>query len=519
MNGRTKTSSQIRRGSILILIVALCFALLVGLIVPDHTDIVPKADAANLMVVVPNSLASNEGSINNGLPFNISPGTSTRYQQVYAASEFSALQEPMLIKKIRFRPDAAVGSFSATLADVQINLSTTHSGPNSLSTTFTNNIGPDDTVVFPRGPLALSSLATGPVGGPKAFDIVITLARPFFYDPTLGNLLLEVRNFAGGFTTQFDAHFSSSDPIARMWIFNSLGSPTGFTDTVGMVTAFDFEPANNSPTAFCHDIHIPADADCQASINASDVDAGSFDADPTDTLDFSVDNAGPFALGDNVVTLTVTDDHGASSSCQATVRVVDETPPTIDCPHNVVATLPPNTSATGMVVSYDAPTGNDCCYTPVISTTAASGSIFSLGVTTVKATATDGAGFQAICSFNVTVLYNFSGFFQPVDNPPVVNTATAGSAIPVKFSLSGSKGPNIFAPGSPASQQVACVSGAPVAEVEQILAAGASSISYDPALDQYVYVWKTNKAWKGTCRLLTVTLNDGTTHVANFQFK
>ena len=519
MNGRIKTSSKItiRRGSILLLIVAMCLALFAGVIAPDRTGLVPKADAASLVVVVPNALASVEGSINNGLPFNISPGTSARYQQVYAASEFSALHEPMLITKIRFRPDAAVGSFSATLPDIQINLSTTHSGPNSLSTTFTNNIGPDDTVVFPRGPLALSSSATGPVGGPKTFDIVITLATPFLYDPTQGNLLLEVRNFAGGFTSQFDAHFSSSDPIARMWIFNSLGSPTGFTDTVGMVTALDFEPANNAPTAFCHDITIPADANCQASISASDVDAGSFDADPNDTVNLSLDVAGPFSLGDNVITLTATDDHSASSSCQATVRVVDETPPTTNCPADVFAILPPNTSATSMAVSYDAPTANDNCSTPLISTTAASGSIFSLGVTTVEATATDGAGLQSSCSFTVSVLYNFSGFFQPVDNAPVVNAATAGSAIPVKFSLSGNKGLNIL----PAifSQQVSCVSGAPTTVIEETVAAGGSSLSYDAAVDQYVYVWKTNKAWKGTCRLLTVTLNDGTTHLANFQLK
>jgi streptogramin lyase len=31
----------------------------------------------------------------------------------------------------------------------------------------------------------------------------------------------------------------------------------------------------------------------------------------------------------------------------------------------------------------------------------------------------------------------FSGFFQPVDNPPTLNSTKAGSAVPVKFSLNG----------------------------------------------------------------------------------
>ena len=34
-------------------------------------------------------------------------------------------------------------------------------------------------------------------------------------------------------------------------------------------------------------------------------------------------------------------------------------------------------------------------------------------------------------------LRDFSGFFQPVDNPPVFNKVKAGQAIPVKFSLQG----------------------------------------------------------------------------------
>ena len=40
--------------------------------------------------------------------------------------------------------------------------------------------------------------------------------------------------------------------------------------------------------------------------------------------------------------------------------------------------------------------------------------------------------------------------------------------------------------------------------------AGSSSLSYDATLDQYTYVWKTDKAWFGTCRQLTVRLNDAT---------
>jgi Tol biopolymer transport system component len=117
------------------------------------------------------------------------------------------------------------------------------------------------------------------------------------------------------------------------------------------------------------------------------------------------------------------------------------------------------------------------------------------------------------------VLYDFSGFFQPIDNPPTVNVVNAGSAIPVKFSLSGDKGLSIFAAGYPASQQIACIGGIPVDDIEETMTAGNSSLSYDPTTDRYNYVWKTERGWRGTCRQLVVKLNDGSTHVANFQFR
>lgn len=115
--------------------------------------------------------------------------------------------------------------------------------------------------------------------------------------------------------------------------------------------------------------------------------------------------------------------------------------------------------------------------------------------------------------------FNFNGFFPPVDNQPVFNNANAGRAIPIKFSLGGDQGLNIFAPGHPVSQQIACSDGAPSSEVEETVTAGSSSLSYDAETDTYTYVWKTEKSWAGTCRKLIVRLNDGSEHAAFFKFK
>ncbi len=68
-------------------------------------------------------------------------------------------------------------------------------------------------------------------------------------------------------------------------------------------------------------------------------------------------------------------------------------------------------------------------------------------------------------------------------------------------------------------QKKNCDAAAAVVNVEQTVAAGNSSLSYDPSSDQYTYVWKTDSAWAGTCRQLIFQLSDGTLHRANFRFK
>ena len=194
------------------------------------------------VIVVPNSLTTVEASLSNSFPLHIANSglSSQRYQQVFAASEFLSLLGPQFITQIAFRPDAQLGNaFSSTISSIQINLSTTSAAPDNLSTTFANNVGPDDTVVF-SGSLALSSVFTGPESGPKDFDIVIDLQTPFLYNPAAGNLLLDIRNFSGGFATWLDAQFFNGDSVSRIVTQMAGGdSPTAnFSDTLGIVTQF-----------------------------------------------------------------------------------------------------------------------------------------------------------------------------------------------------------------------------------------------------------------------------------------
>jgi hypothetical protein len=132
----------------------------------------------------------------------------------------------------------------------------------------------------------------------------------------------------------------------------------------------------------------------------------------------------------------------------------------------------------------------------------------------------DNSSAATSCSYSV--IWNFHGFFQPIDNNGVYNVVKAGSAIPVKFDLSGNMGLSIFAANYPVSAKIPCNATSPQDAIEETLTAGGSSLSYDATTNlpygQYIYVWKTDKAWGGTCRQLQVKLADGTTKTANFNF-
>ena len=214
----------------------------------------------------------------------------------------------------------------------------------------------------------------------------------------------------------------------------------------------------------------------------------------------------------------------ASDHDPQVVRVRLNAAPTVDAggPYSGVEGTPVTVSATGSDPDGSALTyawdldGNGTFETPGQTATVIAPPTPTVITITVKAT--DPLGLSATDTATVQGLFNFSGFFSPVDNLPTANVVRAGQAIPVKFSLDGDQGLAIFAAGYPkVSDPVSCTSsvGDPV---EETSSAGGRDLQYDPTTDQYTYVWKTQRAWAGSCRILTIKLTDGTTHEALFEF-
>jgi hypothetical protein len=126
-------------------------------------------------------------------------------------------------------------------------------------------------------------------------------------------------------------------------------------------------------------------------------------------------------------------------------------------------------------------------------------------------------------SFDVRVVYDFGngsggGFSEPVSSS-VLNEMKAGAGVPVKFGLGGEFGLDIFAAGYPTSRTISCETGLPTEPVEETVAVSASGLRYDASVGQYIYSWRTDKAWSGSCRELVLKLKDGSEHTAKFVFK
>lgn len=113
--------------------------------------------------------------------------------------------------------------------------------------------------------------------------------------------------------------------------------------------------------------------------------------------------------------------------------------------------------------------------------------------------------------------YDLSGPTAPVDAHPVLNTARAGSAVPVKFTLGGDRGPDVLARGYRVTRtRPTCASTGD--EIEQTVSTAAASLQYDRASGRYTYVWKTARTAAG-CVDLVLRFRDGSELRAAFRLR
>lgn len=207
-------------------------------------------------IVVPNAQAT---SVGNALDSVGAPDPDVRFQELFGSGQFlSLVNGPILIDQFAFRLAPGTGGINVSLANVDLFMSTSQRFPNLnggaaalMSSTFADNVGPDNTLVY-HGPVHFSSPGC-PVNGttPCAFDLVLTLQHPFLYDPNQGRLLMDFSvSGISGQTAYFDSMDFAGFPTPYGSIASvsaPLGSTSGHFGADGDITQFRFtsvpEPA------------------------------------------------------------------------------------------------------------------------------------------------------------------------------------------------------------------------------------------------------------------------------------
>lgn len=208
-------------------------------------------------LVIPNGARNSE---NGGASAALS--VPIRFQEVYSANNFPSY--PVLITELRLRPDSTYGfAVDEQLSRIRFVLSSTLKAPGDLSVNFDENFGVDQTVVY-DGPWRVTSSFLGPFQGPKAFDIVLPLHTPFLYDPSQGNLLVEIRNY-GTLSARFhNDGFVAPQGVQRIF---TDGNPDAKIATAGDASA-DVIEVSIIPDIHSHPVIL--EAPLGATVDAGD---------------------------------------------------------------------------------------------------------------------------------------------------------------------------------------------------------------------------------------------------------
>lgn len=258
-------------------------------------------------------------------------------------------------------------------------------------------------------------------------------------------------------------------------------------------------------------------------VEASDPNVGENQAGSGLKTDPSTTTAAPVVrTASGSFSATAEDNVGHTTTSNTVNFLVDSAAPSVtpSCP---TAPVIKGASGSASWTASDETGGSGLATTSTGTIALDTSSVGTKTATVPAGTARDNVGHgSAAASCSYSVIYDWTGFFQPIDNLDatgayVLNSVKAGSAIPAKFKLGGDQGLGVLAAGYPMIGDVTCTANTTDA-IEELSTATTSGLKYDATAGQYIYNWKTDSTLAGKCKQLILKLDDGTTHRANFKF-
>lgn len=206
-------------------------------------------------------------------------------------------------------------------------------------------------------------------------------------------------------TTSFNCSNLGTNTV-NLTVTDSSGNANTASATV---TVLD----ETNPTVVTQAITVQLDTNGEASISSSDIDNGSTDncTIASSTLDISAFTCDD--LGENTVTLTVTDQSGNSETGTAIVTVQDNVNPTV-VTQNITVQLDASGSATITASQIENGSTDNCSITNS-SLDISSFDCDDLGANTVTLSVTDQSGNTGTGTATVTILDNINPVAQAMD--------------------------------------------------------------------------------------------------------
>ncbi|RMG78349.1 MAG: HYR domain-containing protein, partial [Bacteroidetes bacterium] len=276
-----------------------------------------------------------------------------------------------------------------------------YSWSNGATTMTVANLAPGDysvTVTDANGCEVVIVVTINPYGCDN-ITLDIQSQNPDCGNPNGGMASVTATGGSGNFTFEWsNGHTGSTLTGISAGVYSVIATDAdGCTAsaTVEIEQTGDQEP----PTVELQNLTIYLDENGNATFDINDIvlsvadDCGDVTID-VDT-DFDCSN-----IGENIVTVIVTDQAGNVTTATATITVIDNIPPTFVCPDDITVN-----SCDGPVY-YEIPGLKDNCdenIDMILIEGLCPGSVFPVGTTQVTYAANDASGNVMSCTFNVTV--------------------------------------------------------------------------------------------------------------------
>ena len=195
-----------------------------------------------------------------------------------------------------------------------------------------------------------------------------------------------------------DSAFTCSDVGTRNDTLTVLDNNGNTASCISVITVED----TVRPKALCYDTTVVfLDQTGHLFLIPDMIDDSSYDACGIQQLSLNLNLLSCANLGDNTVTLTVTDNNGNTSTCNSIVRVKDFTPPQAYC-SNITKIL--NSNGTTTITPGEVNNGSfDACSGVTLTLNKTNFDCNDIGDNKVILTATDSKGNVAVCISNVTI--------------------------------------------------------------------------------------------------------------------